>query len=142
MVRTFEHSLRPKIVLPASNSADEAKWSFADEKVSARKNTHHLEAGLDKPADIYIDSNIKLSDQDLDRIVSETSLSRSTDPENRSVFFGLKKPVPITDKTKHTRIFSVQIKGVVFDSREPVATYGGAGWPKGILFRRQRGQDP
>jgi hypothetical protein len=139
MERSFELSLRPTTSVPPTVQAEQYKWSLQKAREQAQTNTRAMRIESDKTADLYFDDSIKLSEADEARIIAEIGKNKPTDREVRSVWFDLEQPIPVSDGSGPYDVTSVQIKGVVFDAREPLATYGGAGWPREYFFGGRNG---
>lgn len=75
-----------------------------------------------------------LGEQDADQLLTILQDNVEAAPESRSRWFRLRRPITRYARRDVRPIVELQVKGVVFDARQPIRVYDGMGWRPEYYF--------
>jgi len=133
--------MEPTLLTPSAYPGDHRAIGTGDLMREGTRATRAETTRGDRLARIHLDEEIasRLSGADLDTIRASATSDRVSDGNTRSRWHALADPLAVRIGGREVTIRVVQIKGVVFDSREPLQEYLGTGWRPEYYFANTDG---
>ncbi len=121
---------------PSVNPEPHHRWNFDAERSAGERSALRSDLTGGRACTLFLNESVAGALSPLDRTRLEEVLTTNFDeaPATRSVWFALQKPLHLSDSAQVPPVVSLQVKGVWFDSRQPLRPHEGLGWRPEYYF--------